>query len=331
MQRLFDFIKEQESTSQLSKAALLSFFERLGELANSLHKSIGKAGLLDILGTENSSNVSGDQQHKLDLVADRLVRDTFEASPEICGMASEENEDFITFENAGPEADLVLITDPLDGSSNIDVNVSIGTIFTLYQRKSSGKPNLNDFLQAGNNQILAGYLLYGTSTMLVFSNGHGVNGFTLDPEQGEFYLSHPQLSMPSSGRIYSINEGNREGFAPGLNKYLDWCQQADPGTQRPYSARYIGSMVADFHRNLLKGGIFIYPGNKSNPEGKLRLLYECNPMAFLAEQAGGKASDGKTRILDLIPDSLHQRTPVYIGSSDMVDQVESFIQQKESV
>jgi fructose-1,6-bisphosphatase I len=219
--------------------------------------------------------------------------------------------------------------DPLDGSSNIDVNVSIGTIFSIYRRLSPRGTKVveEDFLQEGNKQIAAGYILYGSSTVMVFTTGQGVNGFTLDPSIGEFCLSHPDIKTPTLGKIYSINEGNYIKFHAGVKQYIKYCQERDEKTGRPFTSRYIGSLVADFHRNMLKGGIFLYPETENTPKGKLRLIYECNPIAFLAEQAGGKASNGKHRILDIKPESLHQRTPFYTGSSGMVKKVEEFLEK----
>ncbi|MGB0178365.1 MAG: class 1 fructose-bisphosphatase, partial [Owenweeksia sp.] len=239
-----------------------------------------------------------------------------------------EMEDFVTFNDGiHQEAKYVVLIDPLDGSSNIDVNVSVGTIFSIYRRISEpGTPvTLQDFLQPGNKQVAAGYLIYGTSTILVFSTGNGVNGFTFDPGIGSFFLSHPRMKAPETGKIYSINEGNYVHFPEGVKKYIKWCQELDEPDGRPLTSRYIGSLVADFHRNLMKGGIYIYPTGTKAPKGKLRLLYECNPMAFLIEQAGGKATDGYTRILDLQPEELHQRVPFFCGSRKMVEKAEEFM------
>ena len=221
----------------------------------------------------------------------------------------------------------VVLYDPLDGSSNIDVNVSIGTIFSIYRRKSpiGTKAELSDFLQPGSEQVAAGYVLYGSSTMLVYTTGNGVNGFTLEQSIGEFCLSHANMKTPPAGRLYSINEGNLLVCHPGIGKYADWCRQTDKSTGRPYSGRYIGSLVADFHRNLIKGGIYIYPGTNSSPEGKLRLLYECNPLAYVIEQAGGRASDGYTNVMDMVPEKLHQRVPYFVGSPDMMDRAEAYL------
>ncbi|HQZ94255.1 MAG TPA: class 1 fructose-bisphosphatase, partial [Flavobacteriales bacterium] len=227
-----------------------------------------------------------------------------------CGVASEENDEVVHFDNGGK---YVVTMDPLDGSSNIDVNVSIGTIFSIYRRVSTGqKATLEDFLQPGTAQVAAGYIIYGSSTMLVYTTGHGVNGFTLDPSIGTFCLSHPNMTTPVEGTIYSVNEGNYFDFSDGVRNYIDDCKK------KKFSARYIGSLVADFHRNLLKGGLYMYPATAKSPKGKLRLLYEANPLAFIAEQAGGMATDGTTRIMDMKPTELHQRCPLFIGSSNMV-------------
>ena len=243
-------------------------------------------------------------------------------------VASEENQDIIVFDDGlSRDAKYIFCMDPLDGSSNIDVNVSIGTIFSVYRRKSplGEVANIDDFLQQGCDQVAAGYVIYGSSTMLVYTAGNGVNGFTLDPSIGEFCLSHPNIKTPENGFIYSINEGNYEKFPVGVKKYIKYCQETDKKTKRPYTSRYIGSLVADFHRNLLKGGIFIYPETNSHPTGKLRLLYECNPIAFIAEQAGGLATDGGNRILDMTPENIHQRIPFYTGSKNMVTKVGEFL------
>jgi len=243
-------------------------------------------------------------------------------------MASEEEEDFIAFNDPmHANAKYVVLIDPLDGSSNIDVNVSIGTIFSIYRRVTPvGTPvQLEDFLQPGNQQVAAGYITYGSSTMLVYTTGHGVNGFTLDPSIGVFSLSHPNMQSPETGVIYSINEGNYVHFPEGVKQYIKYCQAIDVATNRPYTSRYIGSLVSDFHRNLIKGGVYIYPTGTKSPQGKLRLLYECNPLAFIIEQAGGKATDGYRRILDLTPSALHQRVPFFIGSTKMVEDAEGFL------
>ena len=284
---------------------------------------VRKAGLVDhILGAQGGQNVQGEEQQKLDVVADEAFIRAFENGGEVCGIASEENDDYLAFESEQAQnANYVILFDPLDGSSNIDVNVSIGTIFSIYRRVSpqGSKATLADMLQPGTQQVAAGYVLYGSSTILVYTTGHGVNGFTLDPSIGEFFLSHPDMKMPENGRLYSVNEGNLNDFDPQLRAYLAYCQSNENQTGKPYSGRYIGSLVADFHRNLIKGGIYIYPTVPSAPKGRLRLLYECNPLAFIAEQAGGLATNGTDRILDIKPTALHQRVGFYIGSKKMVE------------
>ncbi len=308
-------------------SALLSSIRLAGKMVN---QEINKAGLANILGAAGNENVQGEDQQKLDVMANDLFISTLQSRGEICGIGSEEMDDFVSFnEEIHKDAKYVVLIDPLDGSSNIDVNVSVGTIFSIYRRISEpGTPAvLEDFLQPGNKQVAAGYLIFGTSTMLVFTTGNGVNGFTYDPGIGSFFLSHPKMQIPDDGKIYSINEGNYVHFPEGVKKYIKWCQELDSSTNRPLTSRYIGSLVADFHRNLLKGGIYIYPRGTTAPNGKLRLLYECNPMAFLMEQAGGKASDGYRRIMDLEPEELHQRVPFFCGSNKMVEKAEAFMEE----
>jgi len=293
-------------------------------------KDVRRAGLLEnFLGAQGSTNIQGEEQQKLDVIADNQFINMFKAGGEVCGIASEENDDFMAFDSEfSKNGKYVVLFDPLDGSSNIDVNVSIGTIFSIYRRKSDigSLATMEDMLQMGQEQIAAGYVLYGSSTMLVYTTGRGVNGFTLDPSIGEFCLSHPDMKMPETGRMYAMNEGNINICEEGIKEYIEtYCQQTQPGHARPYSGRYIGSLVADFHRNLIKGGIYIYPDTSVDPEGKLRLLYECNPLAFIAEQAGGLATDGRNRILSISPGRLHQRVPFFIGSKKMVEQAMSFL------
>ena len=250
------------------------------------------------------------------------------ASGECCGVATEENQSEIVFtETFAQKGKYVVCTDPLDGSSNIDYNVSVGSIFSIYRRITprGEKVRNEDFLQEGSKQVAAGYIIYGSSTMLVYTTGNGANGFTLDPSIGEFCLSHPEIRTPEEGKIYSVNEGNYVHFPEGVKKYIKYCQEKAPEYGRPYASRYIGSLVSDFHRNLLKGGIFLYPENETAPNGKLRIVYECNPIAFIAEQAGGAASNGYRRILEIVPSSLHQRSPFYTGSKNMVRKVEEFL------
>lgn len=288
-------------------------------------QQINKAGLLNnILGAAQSENIQGEQQQKLDIYANDQFIKALRKRQVICGIASEENDEFIELNQSGK---YIVAMDPLDGSSNIDVNVSVGTIFSIYERVSQeGTPvNEADFLQKGTAQIAAGYVIYGSSTMLVYTTGNGVNGFTYDPGIGVFILSHPNIKFPLTGKIYSMNEGNFSNCSPGVQNFIKYAQTVDKPTNRPYTGRYIGSLVADFHRNLIKGGIYIYPATLNAPNGKLRLLYECNPVAFIAEQAGGSASDGTTRILDIKPTELHQRVPFYTGNSEMVAVAESFL------
>ena len=294
-----------------------------------VNHNVNKAGLVDIIGSIKQNNIQGEEQQKLDVLANEVFIQTLINREIVCGIASEENDTFMNVEGSNNENKnkYIVLIDPLDGSSNIDVNVSVGTIFSVYRRISPiGSPvNLQDFLQKGVHQVAAGYVIYGTSTMLVYTTGHGVNGFTLNPAIGTFYLSHPKMNFKENGSIYSVNEGNYLQFPDFVKKYIKFCQMEE--NDRPYTSRYIGSLVSDFHRNLIKGGIYLYPSSKKSPVGKLRLLYECNPIAFIAEQAGGKASDGFNRILDIDPIELHQRIPFYCGSYNMVKRLESFIKK----
>ena len=328
VQTLNHFIIEKQAEYPKAKGDFSALLHHIGIAAKMVHREVNKAGLADILGASDNRNVQGEDQQKLDVFANHQFIDALKASGECCGIASEENEHVITFKNEiSKNGRYIICIDPLDGSSNIDVNVSVGTIFSIYKRKSEiGKEvTKEDFLQKGNEQIAAGYVIYGSSTMLVYSTGNGVNGFTLDPSIGEFCLSHPNIKSPKEGKVYSINEGNYVKFPTGVKKYIKYCQEEDDKTNRPYTSRYIGSLVADFHRNMLKGGVFLYPETKAYPTGKLRLMYECNPIAFLAEQSGAKANDGRKRILDIQPTSVHQRVPFYVGSSKMVDKINEFL------
>ncbi|CAI8343477.1 MAG: Fructose-1,6-bisphosphatase class 1 [Owenweeksia sp. TMED14] len=311
------------ATGELSR--LLSSIRLASKVVN---REINKAGLADILGLAGSENIQGESQMKLDVFANDTFIRTLRSMGEVCGVASEELDDFIGFEDSiHSSSKYVVLIDPLDGSSNIDVNVSVGTIFSIYRRVSEpGSPvELEDFLQAGSKQVAAGYVVYGSSTMIVFTTGHGVNGFTLDPSIGTFCLSHPNMKIPKKGNIYSINEGNYVHFPQGVKNYIKFCQTLDLKSNRPYTSRYIGSLVCDLHRNILKGGIYIYPTGTMSPNGKLRLLYECNPLAYIVEQAGGRASNGENRILDIKPSELHQRVPYFAGSTAMVLEAESFL------
>lgn len=319
------------------------FPEATGELSDLLHDlslaakvislEVNKAGLVDIIGFTGNTNVQGEQVKKLDVFANDMMIKAMDHGGHLCVMASEEEEDIIHIPPEFYIGKYVLLFDPLDGSSNIDANVSIGTIFSIYKRISpdGGPGTMEDCLQTGMKQVAAGYIIYGSSTIFVYTAGNGVHGFTLDPSFGEFILSHPNIRTPKKGKIYSINEGNYLYWHPGLKKYIKWLQDEDKATDRPYSSRYIGSMVSDIHRNLLYGGIYMYPGDSRNPNGKLRLMYECNPMAFIVEQAGGRASNGKQRMLEVQPTSLHQRTPIFIGSEEDVLRAEKFMREYDVV
>jgi len=327
---LGEFIIENQKDFPYAKGELSSLLSSIRLAGKMVNQEINKAGLAEILGKIGSENVQGEEQMKLDVLANDLFISTLRNRGEICGLGSEEMDDFVIFnDEMHSDAKYVVLIDPLDGSSNIDVNVSVGTIFSIYRRISEpGTPvTIEDFLQPGNKQVAAGYLLYGSSTMLIYTTGNGVNGFTYDPGIGSFFLSHPKMQIPENGKIYSINEGNYVHFPDGVKKYIKWCQELEESSNRPYTSRYIGSLVADFHRNMLKGGIYIYPKGTKAPKGKLRLLYECNPMAFIAEQAGGKASDGYQRIMDIKPEELHQRVPFFCGSKGMVEKAEEFMDQ----
>ncbi|MCK5781400.1 MAG: class 1 fructose-bisphosphatase [Flavobacteriales bacterium] len=322
-----EFIIESQNHFKYTSGELSRLLSSIRLAAKVVNREVNKAGLVDILGAEGSENIQGEEQQKLDVYANDKFIEALTSREVVCGIASEENDDFIRIENGDNIASkYVVLMDPLDGSSNIDVNVSVGSIFSIYRRVSeTGSPVvLEDFLQPGSEQVAAGYVLYGSSTIMVYTTGHGVNGFTLDPSIGTFYLSHPNLKTPDNGNIYSINEGNYVHFPQGVKDYLKYCQE-EKG-ERPYTSRYIGSLVSDFHRNMIKGGIYIYPTSTKAPNGKLRLLYECNPIAFLAEQSGAMASDGYQRILDIKPEELHQRVPFFVGSKNMVMKAMEFME-----
>ena len=294
-----------------------------------ISKNVNRAGLIDILGAAGAENVQGEEQQKLDVFADNEVMKAFRECGIVAAAASEENDDFVVL-NDNDKGKYVVTFDPLDGSSNIDVNVSIGTIFSVYERISkTGNASEEDFLRTGREQLLAGYVIYGSSTMLVFTFGDSVQGFTLDRDTESYGLSHPNITSPENGKIYSINEGNANSFDAGITDYIDYCKSGENNLSKPYSARYIGSMVADIHRNLIKGGIFMYPGTANAPNGKLRMLYECQPMAMIYEAAGGAASSGKEDILDIKLEALHQRSPVFIGSKNMVKELLRCIEQNQ--
>ncbi|MDD8017168.1 MAG: class 1 fructose-bisphosphatase [Bacteroidota bacterium] len=291
-------------------------------------REVSKAGLVNILGATGTENIHGDQVKKLDVLADDVIYKAMDHTGHLCVMGSEEHEEILKIPTNYPKGKYVLLYDPLDGSSNIDANVSIGTIFSLYRRITpNGDGTLEDCIQPGYKQIAAGYVVYGSSTMLVYTTGDGVHGFTLDPSIGEFLLSHENIQIPKRGKIYSVNEGNYKWWDSGVKKYIKYLQEEDKPTNRPYSGRYIGSMIADVHRTLLYGGIFLYPGDSRNPNGKLRLMYEGNPIAYIMEQAGGRAIDGSRRILDVVPKKLHQKTPVFVGSEEDVTICEKFLKE----
>ncbi|EJL6548269.1 class 1 fructose-bisphosphatase [Vibrio cholerae] len=329
MRTLGEFIVEKQHDFPHASGELSSLLASIRLAAKIVNREINKAGLADIIGASGNDNIQGEEQQKLDLYANEKFKAALEARDQVCGVASEEEDEAVAFsKELNKNAKYVVLMDPLDGSSNIDVNVSVGTIFSIYRRVSpvGTPPTQEDFLQPGNKQVAAGYVIYGSSTMLVYTTGNGVNGFTYDPSLGTFYLSHENMRIPENGKIYSINEGNYIRFPTGVKKYIKFCQENVPEEGRPYTSRYIGSLVADFHRNLLKGGLYLYPSTQSHPNGKLRLLYECNPMAFLIEQAGGLASDGARRIMDIKPTELHQRVPFFVGSKNMVHKVETFLE-----
>jgi fructose-1,6-bisphosphatase I len=324
---LGQFIIEKQADHPFAKGELSRLLRDIGIAAKIVNREVNKAGLMDILGQAGSTNIQGENQQKLDIYANEQFISALKSGGECCIVASEENEEIVMLDtDVSLDAKYIVAIDPLDGSSNIDVNVSVGTIFSIYRRQSTeGRATLEDVLQRGVKQVAAGYIIYGTSTMLVYTTGKGVNGFTLDPSIGEFCLSHPEMQIPKTGHIYSINEGYYVHFPQGVKSYIKYCQVEDEATHRPYSSRYVGSMIADLHRSMIKGGIFIYPITAATPGGKLRLVYECNPMSFIIEQAGGRATDGKTRILELEVTSLHQRTPIFIGSEQMVLKAEEFM------
>lgn len=330
---LGQFIIAKQNDFPYAKGELSRLLRDIGIAAKIVNREVNKAGLVDILGAAGETNIQGEEQKKLDVFANEQFIAALKAGGECCAIASEENDEIILIDNeVSKNAKYVVCIDPLDGSSNIDVNVSIGTIFSVYRRVSSyGPGTIADFLQKGTEQVAAGYIIYGSSTMLVYTTGNGVNGFTLDPSIGEFCLSHPDMKSPEEGNIYSINQGNFVHFTQGVKDYIKFCQEEDIVNDRPYTLRYIGSLVADFHRNLIKGGIYIYPPTLKSPKGKLRLLYECNPLAFIAEQAGAKATDGFRRIMEIQPTDIHQRVTLFIGSRQMVTRAEHFVQTAASV
>ena len=326
-QTLGEFIIENQDSFQYSSGELSKLINAIRLAAKVVNHEVNKAGLIDILGGVGETNIQGEDQQKLDLFANDKFIQTLKNREIVCGIASEEEDSFISINSNDDnhQNKYVVLIDPLDGSSNIDVNVSVGTIFSIYRRVTPvGTPvTIEDFLQPGNKQVAAGYVVYGTSTMLVYTTGDGVNGFTLNPALGTFYLSHPNMKFPEDGTIYSVNEGNYVHFHQGVKDYIKYCQMEEG--DRPYTSRYIGSLVSDFHRNMIKGGIYMYPKSSVTQNGKLRLLYECNPMAFIAEQANGLAIGGVNRIMDIEPTELHQRVPFFCGSRNMVEKLQEFL------
>lgn len=313
---------------------LSTLLRDIGLAAKRVNWQVNRAGLVDILGEAGSLNVQGEDVKKLDVIANNEFIGVLKHGISCAGIASEENDDIEIFDDEiSNKSKYVVMIDPLDGSSNIDVNVSIGTIFGIYRRVTPvGTPATSaDFLQPGRMQVAAGYVVYGSSTMMVYATKRGVNGFTLDPAIGEFSLSHPNIQCPVSGKMYSVNHGNFFQYEQKMKEYITACQKKDKTNGGPYTQRYIGSMVADMHRNLIKGGIFMYPGTVDKPKGKLRLMYECNPFAYLIEKAGGKATNGVERILDIVPTELHQRTPLMIGSANMMDELQQYLEGKLSM
>ena len=326
---LTEFITDQQALNPGAKGDLSRLLNDIAIASKIVHREINKAGLVDILGEVGQENVQGESVKKLDLYANDQFIAAFKSGGECAAVASEEDEDIIILDGLNSQNGKYLVSiDPLDGSSNIDVNISVGTIFSVLQRKDTNKTVTKDeFFVAGKEQVAAGYVIYGSSTMLVYTTGNGVNGFTLDPSIGEFCLSHPNIQTPITGEIYSVNEANLNIMSKGVKRYVLFCQQLDDNKNRTHTARFMGSLVADFHRNLLKGGIYIYPKTTAAPLGRLRLLYECAPLAWIAEEAGGKATDGTQRILDIVPTDLHQRTPYFIGSTKMVEKAESYMNE----
>lgn len=330
MKTLVEFINDKQLEYPGATGEFTRLLNDITIAAKIVNREIRIAGLADINGMYGARNVQGEEQQKLDVFANNHFINALKHGGQCAAIASEENEDLIIFGNEySQKGKYVVAMDPVDGSSNIEVNVPIGTIFSIYRRLTpeGTSATVDDLLQKGRRMVAAGYVIYGSSTILVYTTGNGVNGFTYDPSVGLFFLSHPDMKIPETGTIYSINEANYIYFPDGVKKYIKYCQEDDKATNRPYNTRYIGSLVADVHRNMLRGGIFIYPGNQKNPSGKLRLLYECAPMAFIIEQAGGKASDGFNPILDIEPYDIHQRSPLFIGSKLMVEKAEGFMKE----
>jgi fructose-1,6-bisphosphatase I len=327
LKTLDEYIIQAQNKFPGATGELSQLLRDIGLAAKIISREVNKAGITNLLGVDGSTNVHGESVKRLDLFADQQLISALDRSLITCMVISEENDGIVRLNSEGGK--YIVYLDPLDGSSNIDVNVSIGSIFSIYMRQPRYQSKLveEDALQPGVRQVAAGYVLYGSSTILAYTTGMGVSAFTLDPSIGEFILSDDDYKIPNEGNIYSINEGSYNSWAEGLKKYIKYCQVEDPDTNRPYTSRYIGSMVADLHRTLVKGGIFIYPASKRYPNGKLRLMYECNPLSFIIEQAGGIATDGETRILEIEPTAIHQRTPIYIGSPANVKKACSFLKE----
>jgi len=328
VQTLDEFTIQQLRDFPNATGELSNLLRNIGLAAKRINVEVNKAGLVDILGDTGTINVQGEKVKKLDIFANDQFTRVLQHGISCAGIASEELDDYVAFDDAkSVNSKYVCLFDPLDGSANIDVNVSIGTIFSIYRRLSplGTVVTREDYLQPGNQQVAAGYIVYGSSTMLVYATRRGVNGFTLDPSIGEWTLSHPDIKCPEKGKIYSVNHGNFFQYDEGVKNYITVCQKKDKTSGGPYTQRYIGSMVSDVHRNLIKGGIFMYPGTINRPNGKLRLLYECNPFAFIVTVAGGKATNGKIGILDVVPAELHQRSPFFVGSKFMMEELEAYL------
>ncbi|MEX0780455.1 MAG: class 1 fructose-bisphosphatase [Balneolales bacterium] len=326
---LEEFIIQGQNCFRGTTGELSQLLRDIGLATKIISREVNKAGITNILGVNGTENIHGEHVKKLDVFSNDQMLHALSRSDIVSLVISEKDEGIIRFKSTS--GNYIVYMDPLDGSSNIDVNVSIGTIFSIFMRKShrSDYPTEGDAMQPGVNQVAAGYVLYGSSTILVYTTGMGVSAFTLDPSIGEFFLSDRKIMIPGHGPYYSINEGSHNSWAPGLQEYIKYCKDEDPSSLRPYNSRYIGSMVADVHRTLLKGGIFIYPATEKYPEGKLRLMYECNPLSFLIEQAGGKATTGVKRIMEIQPQQIHERTPIYMGSKTNVNMAENFLREYE--
>lgn len=324
------YILDQERAHPDATGELTNLLYDIALAAKLIAAQIRRAGLVNVLGAAGATNVQGEEQQKLDVWANETMKNALNHTGRVCAMASEEDDELIPIPDGVPSGKYAVLFDPLDGSSNIDVNAAVGTIFSIYQRVSHGGEGvLGDLLQPGHRQVAAGYVIYGSSVMMVYSAGSGVHGFTLDPTVGEFLLSNPAMRMPDTATYYSVNESNFHRWSKGIQMAVRAFKGEAPERMQRKNSRYIGSLVADFHRNLIKGGIFLYPADTRNPHGKLRLLYECSPMAFLAEQAGGAATDGRQRILDLQPETLHQRVPLVIGCARDVDFVREILAEFE--